>query len=1280
MIGARSHTRSRTTLGLGLALVLACGALAVGATPAQAAPLPYPAPVESGGAAGMTSDVLPTAQIDSGVVWALKVVGNTVYAGGSFSAARPAGATAGTNTVPRGNILAFNLTTGALTSFAPSINGQVKALATSTDGTKLYVGGTFTAVNGQTRYNFAAFDTATGNLLSFAPAIGGAYVNALAGSKQLVNGQLKEVLYVGGLISAGNGVARKNLMAFDVDTSTNARGTLLGWAPTADLQVDTMVMAPAGDKVIVGGRFYSINGVVQRGMAALSPTDGSILPWAVAGVVKNGWNDGSSTSGKAGIYSLSTDGNAVFGTGWVYSSTTVGNLEGSFSANPSNGAINWLEDCHGDTYTAYSDTNYVYETGHPHDCESVGGYPQKDTAPTNMHSSKAWSAATKGTLWRTPRISSIYVSWEGQPSPAMLHWFPDWTTGSATGQGQAGWVMSGSGDYLVVGGEFPYVNGKTQQGLVRFARGAVSGAKDGPRLSGTGWVPSVTSVDAGTARITIPGNWDRDGINLTYRITRSGVAQPVYTTTKTSYFWYQPTVTFMDTGLTPGSSYTYQVTATDEDGNVAKSATATVTATSATVPAYVSRVVADGASPYWRLGGTDGTTDVIGLNNGVKGTGVTNATTGAIGSGTGYSFNGNSTSGSIGGSIKPISPDGWSAEVWFKTTSLTGGKLFGYGSSQSGFSATYDRHLYMSNDGRLNFGIFQNNSRKVITSSGTYRNGAWHHAVVTSSPAGTALFVDGAQVASDTTAIKAQAYFGNWRVGGDTLNNWPNRGTNDFFIGDLDEFAAYSYPLTGAQVQNHYQLGTGATAPAASFTSTVNNLNVAVNGSGSTAQPGSTITSYSWDFGDGTAGANGATASHDYVTGGTYNVTLTVTDSRGLVGTTTKSVTVAPPHQAPTASFTASMSGLTASVDASASSASDGATLSYNWNWGDGTANGTGKTATHAYATTGSKTITLTLTDSLGATSTTTRTVTAGHANPSASFTASTDGFTTSVNASASTASDGATLTYDWNWGDGTSHDSGVSATHTYASAGDYTVTLTVTDSFGSTDAATRTVTAADPASLVVVDAPFSTDVSTGWGSANKGGSWTTSGTGFSVSGGIGRLSLAASGTRSASLNAVAEQNVVGALRVGLDKVPAASDPAVSTRAEVNYDLRKGTDGSYRVKVRFMSNNTVSVYLTKMVGTTETALATKTITGYTYAAGDMVDVSFEVTGDGTTTTARAKVWGPGQSEPSTWTVSGTDTTATLQDAGSVGLVGYVPSSVANGPIQVRVDDVTVTKV
>src|SRR5674476_267086 len=106
------------------------------------------APIVPGTPETIAADPLPTVQID-GVVWAQKIVGNTVYVGGSFANARPAGAAAGTNLTPRANLLAYNLQTGALVnSWNPGSNAQVLSLETSPDGSRLYVAGTFTQIAG----------------------------------------------------------------------------------------------------------------------------------------------------------------------------------------------------------------------------------------------------------------------------------------------------------------------------------------------------------------------------------------------------------------------------------------------------------------------------------------------------------------------------------------------------------------------------------------------------------------------------------------------------------------------------------------------------------------------------------------------------------------------------------------------------------------------------------------------------------------------------------------------------------------------------------------------------------------------------------------------------------------------------------------------------------------------------------------------------------------------------------------------------------------------------
>src|SRR5664279_4525474 len=190
-----------------------------------------PGPVTAAGGSMVTADALPTVQID-GVAWSQVIVGGTVYVGGRFANARPAGAAAGTNQTPRANVLAYDLATGALnTAFAPSTNAQVLSVAASPDGSRVYIAGDFTSVSGVTRDRVAAFDTATGALIaSFAPNVNGRVKTLIATNDRV---------YIGGGFTTVNGTGRTRLAAIRASD-----GAVLDWAPSADYNVNALVLTP----------------------------------------------------------------------------------------------------------------------------------------------------------------------------------------------------------------------------------------------------------------------------------------------------------------------------------------------------------------------------------------------------------------------------------------------------------------------------------------------------------------------------------------------------------------------------------------------------------------------------------------------------------------------------------------------------------------------------------------------------------------------------------------------------------------------------------------------------------------------------------------------------------------------------------------------------------------------------------------------------------------------------------------------------------------------------
>ena len=75
---------------------------------------------------------------------------------------------------------------------------------------------------------------------------------------------------------------------------------------------------------------------------------------------------------------------------------------------------------------------------------------------------------------------------------------------------------------------------------------------------------------------------------LTYRVYRRGTTAPIHTEIATAPFWDLPTMSFTDTGLTPGTTQEYRVTATDPFGNVAQSQfVASTVAAAGSVSEYV---------------------------------------------------------------------------------------------------------------------------------------------------------------------------------------------------------------------------------------------------------------------------------------------------------------------------------------------------------------------------------------------------------------------------------------------------------------------------------------------------------------------------------------------------------------------------------------------------------------------------------------------------------------------------------------------------------------------
>jgi gliding motility-associated-like protein len=215
--------------------------------------------------------------------------------------------------------------------------------------------------------------------------------------------------------------------------------------------------------------------------------------------------------------------------------------------------------------------------------------------------------------------------------------------------------------------------------------------------------------------------------------------------------------------------------------------------------------------------------------------------------------------------------------------------------------------------------------------------------------------------------------------------------------------------------------------------------------------------SYVWDFGDGSPTSNAVNPSHTYAAAGNYLVSLTATNG-GCTHTLQQTVRVILEAAAFSANPTTQCRTQTVNFTATGSNPAN--VSSYAWVYGDGNF-GTGQTSSHAYDAPGSLTIRLIVTDLNGCADTSIRPNYVRINGPRANFTSANNTGCRNqlVVFNDLTISDGTNALTQWTWdfGDGNVQTfSNPPFTHTYATAGTYSVKLTVRDASGCTDTLTR--------------------------------------------------------------------------------------------------------------------------------------------------------------------------------------------------------------------------------
>jgi len=189
----------------------------------------------------------------NGEVYAIAVSGSTVYIGGTFTTV---------NSSLRSYIAAIDANTGAVTDWDPYANGFVRAIAV--DGSTVYAGGDFGVIGGYTRGKIAALDV---NGIAF-----GADYNCTGGNVYAIAVTPTTV------ILGGNFSCQTKSYLVEINKSN---GVITGWSPNPNNLVSSLKIY--GSDVLVAGSFTFIGGGAYNFLKSLNNTTGT----ATATISKN---------------------------------------------------------------------------------------------------------------------------------------------------------------------------------------------------------------------------------------------------------------------------------------------------------------------------------------------------------------------------------------------------------------------------------------------------------------------------------------------------------------------------------------------------------------------------------------------------------------------------------------------------------------------------------------------------------------------------------------------------------------------------------------------------------------------------------------------------------------------------------------------------------------------------------------------------------------------------------------------------------------------------------
>ncbi len=226
-----------------------------------------------------------TPHVMDGSVNALTQVGNKIIAAGTFTSVSPSATFSNkADDVTRNRIFAFDATTGAIdATFNPNLGGSANSL--TTDGTYIYVGGSFGSVGGSSSIKRVVKLTSSGAVVSAFNAVPNKSVNevVLRGSR----------LYLGGgftSIRSGTVTTTRNaLAAVDPTTGSVLAGVNVPFTGVYDpnnggggsTNVKRFDVTPDGSRLAAIGNFATVGGQPRSQLAVLDTggATATLAPW-----------------------------------------------------------------------------------------------------------------------------------------------------------------------------------------------------------------------------------------------------------------------------------------------------------------------------------------------------------------------------------------------------------------------------------------------------------------------------------------------------------------------------------------------------------------------------------------------------------------------------------------------------------------------------------------------------------------------------------------------------------------------------------------------------------------------------------------------------------------------------------------------------------------------------------------------------------------------------------------------------------------------------------------